>query len=111
MALDNAPTNEPALRVLVVQTDLPMSNKLDWSREEKVEDFLEFAKLTLEGARAAKAAGTPADVAAWPETTLPGLGLERESIQTMLEQQLDTRRCLAIVTARLQRYINRRAFE
>lgn len=87
-ALDNAPTNDPALRVLVVQTDLPMSNKLDWSREEKIEDFLEFATLTLDGARAAKAAGTPADVAAWPETTLPGLGLERESIQTLLEQQL-----------------------
>ena len=69
-------------RILVVQTNLPMSNKLAWPPEAQERDFLAFARLTLDGAAGA---GGPVDLAVWPETMLPGLGLEPESLQ-VLEQ-------------------------
>lgn len=80
-----------APRLLVVQTNLPMSNKLDWPPDAQIEDFLTFARLTIDGARAARSGGsdgeTPSRLTAalWPETMLPGLGLEPESIKTLVE--------------------------
>ncbi len=97
------PTTEPQLRVLVVQTNLPMSNKLDWSQDAQVEDFLAFAALTLDGARAATAAGTKADLAIWPETTLPGFGLERGSLTTLVEQRVFPGDTFAVAIADLSR--------
>ena len=85
-AIDNSNTaHPPALNILSVQTDLPMSNKLSWTPEEQVEDFLVFARLTIEGAATAREAGATIDLALWPETTLPGLGLERDSIKTLVD--------------------------
>jgi apolipoprotein N-acyltransferase len=72
-------------RMLVVQTDLPMSNKLAWTPEQQVEDFLVFAQQTIDGARAAREQGGAVDLAIWPETTLPGLGLEPESLKMLVE--------------------------
>jgi apolipoprotein N-acyltransferase len=78
-------------RLLVVQTNLPMSNKLDWPPDAQIEDFLAFARLTIDGARAAHSGGSDPDgasrltAALWPETMLPGLGLEPESIKTLVD--------------------------
>ncbi|MFM2163771.1 MAG: hypothetical protein RL325_208, partial [Planctomycetota bacterium] len=71
---------QAAPRILVVQTDLPMSNKLAWPPEEQERDFLAFARLSLEGA---DAAGGPVDLVLWPETMLPGLGLEPDSLEAL----------------------------
>ena len=82
-------TDTPHL--LVVQTNLPMSNKLDWPPDAQIEDFLAFARLTIDGARAARSGGSDPDgasrltAALWPETMLPGLGLEPESIKTLVD--------------------------
>ena len=72
-------------RILVVQTNLPMSNKLAWPPEQQVEDFLGFARQTLAGAAAAAGdeRGT-IDLALWPETMVPGLGLEPESLRALV---------------------------
>lgn len=70
---------------LLVQTDLPMSNKLDWEPEAQIEDFLGFARLSLQGADAARARGESIDVVVWPETMLPGFGLEPESIKALVD--------------------------
>jgi apolipoprotein N-acyltransferase len=76
------------LSVLLVQTNLPMSNKLSWAPEEQVEDFLDFANLTLAGAERARRAAEPVDLAVWPETMVPGFGLEPESLATLVERRL-----------------------
>jgi len=70
----------PAARMLVVQTNLPMSNKLAWSPERQQDDFLAFARLSLDGARDA---GGPVDLVLWPETMLPGLGLEPDGLKLL----------------------------
>ena len=79
---DTSSTAADSPRMLVVQTNLPMSNKLSWSPQEQEKDFLAFAVQTLRGA---EAAGRPVDAAVWPETMVPGFGLEGESIRALVE--------------------------
>ncbi|MCE2883589.1 MAG: apolipoprotein N-acyltransferase [Planctomycetaceae bacterium] len=69
---------------VLVQTNVPMSNKLAWSPEDQVEDFLGGARLTIDGAKRARNDGYAVAVAVWPETMVPGFGLEPESIQTLV---------------------------
>jgi len=71
--------------LLVVQTNLPMSNTLAWAPEQQVEDVLAFARQTIDGARIAREQGGAVNLALWPETTLPGLGLEPESLRTLVD--------------------------
>jgi apolipoprotein N-acyltransferase len=71
--------------LLVVQTNLPMSNKLAWAPEAQVEDFIDFAQLTLQGATEAR---RPIDAALWPETMVPGLGLEPQALGMLEERGL-----------------------
>ena len=84
--VDAASNGEPAPRLLVVQTNLPMSNKLSWSPEAQEQDFLAFAAQTLRGAAEVR---TPIDAAVWPETMVPGFGLESESIRALKEGRWD----------------------
>jgi apolipoprotein N-acyltransferase len=80
--IDRSTGGETAPRLLVVQTNLPMSNKLSWSPEAQERDFLAFASQTLRGAAEARG---PIDAAIWPETMVPGFGLESESIRALKE--------------------------
>ncbi len=71
---DQGPQSD--LRVGVVQTNLPQSNKIGWSIANKREDMKRFIALTEQ-------VGTqrPApDVILWPETMFPGDALNREAI-------------------------------
>jgi apolipoprotein N-acyltransferase len=78
--LAGAPTGDgPA--VLAIQTNLPTSNKVAWSPQDQVRDLPSFAQLTLEAARAETRAGRGFDLVAWPETMLPGFGLEPATIE------------------------------
>lgn len=90
LAAHDAPssTATSAPRILAVQTNLPMSNKLAWEPSAQVEDFIAFARLTIDGARSAKEQGAPIDLALWPETTVPGMGLEPESIKTLVDSNV-----------------------
>ncbi len=64
----------PKIRVGVVQTNLPQSNKIGWSAEQREKDFARFLDLTR---RAAGGDGGAApDVIIWPETMFPGYFLE-----------------------------------
>ncbi|MFZ9880988.1 MAG: apolipoprotein N-acyltransferase [Phycisphaerales bacterium] len=85
IAAHDAATTPPERALLIVQTNLPMSNKLSWEPAAQVEDFVAFARLTIEGAMAARQAGESFEAAVWPETMVPGFGLERESIRALLE--------------------------
>jgi apolipoprotein N-acyltransferase len=75
----------PGPAVVLVQTDLPMSNKLAWSREDQLRDIPEFIQWTYAGRRAAREAGFEPDLFVWPETTLPGFGLEPETVRTLVD--------------------------
>lgn len=75
----------PGPAVVLVQTDLPMSNKMAWSREDQLRDIPGFIQMTYAGRRAAREAGLEPDLFVWPETTLPGFGLEPEVIRTLVD--------------------------
>ncbi len=81
---DLGPSEGPV--VLAVQTNLPQDNKIGWPPERQAEDVAGFLELSVGGADAAAAAGRPADLVAWPETMLPGIGLEPDAL-AFLEQR------------------------
>ncbi len=76
----------PGPTVLAIQTNLPQSNKVGWAPADQWRDANEFAVRTVDAVRAAASSGTPIDLVAWPETMLPGVGLEPESTGFMTAQ-------------------------
>lgn len=73
----------PGPRILAIQTNLPQSNKIAWSLEEKRRDVAGFMVQTNEAfARAVEAKRTP-DLVAWPETMLPSLGIDAETLRLL----------------------------
>ncbi|RLS22438.1 MAG: hypothetical protein DWH71_02695, partial [Planctomycetota bacterium] len=77
--LSQAPT-EQGPGVLLIQTNLPTSNKVGWAARDQVRDIPAFAELTLRGARDCIERAQPIALVAWPETMLAGYGLEPETI-------------------------------
>lgn len=77
--------SERSLRVVAVQTNLPTSNKIRWSPEAQMRDVPEFLRLSAEGVRAARAAGAPPDLVVWPETMVPGYGLEPPTLEMLVD--------------------------
>lgn len=76
---------EDGPRILAMQTNLPQSNKVAWPPKEQWESAVGFAEATITAFRETTAAGGSIDLVAWPETMLPGVGLEPESTGTMTE--------------------------
>ncbi len=68
------------VRILVIQTNLPQSNKIAWSPEAMKRDVASFVQLTRE---AFAATGGEVDLVVWPETMLPVRGLEEETLRTL----------------------------
>jgi len=63
-------TAEPEIRVGIVQTNLPQSNKVAWTFDQRKTDFAHFLQLTRE------AADKKPSVILWPETMFPGTFLQ-----------------------------------
>ncbi|MHC5113381.1 MAG: apolipoprotein N-acyltransferase [Planctomycetota bacterium] len=70
----------PGPTLLVIQTNLPQSNKVRWELDQQVRDVASFVALTRE---AFDATGRDADLVVWPETMLPARGLERETLDKL----------------------------
>jgi apolipoprotein N-acyltransferase len=70
---------------LAIQTNLPQDNKLSWSPAQQLNDVRTFVDLTLE---AAAAAPVRPDFVVWPETMLPGFGLEPDAIRRSVQRGL-----------------------
>lgn len=70
-------------RILAVQTNLTTDNKIGWPRDRQESDVAAFGALTLSLAESARANGDAIDLIVWPETMLPGFGLEPETISMM----------------------------
>ena len=75
----------PGPTLLLVQTNLPTSNKNAWTPQAQLRDVPTFVSLTRQGAARAAAAGVRLDLAVWPETMLPGYGLEPETIRLQVD--------------------------
>jgi apolipoprotein N-acyltransferase len=91
-ALDAGPV------VLAIQTNLPQSNKMGWTPQQQVQDVGLFVDLTLDAARNAPVKPT---LVLWPETMLPGFGLEPETIRTSVEYGLVEPELFALTIADL----------
>lgn len=63
----------PTVRAGIVQSAVPQSNRMNWTLEQRVEDFRDLARLTAE------ASANGAELILWPETMYPGLGLNEDA--------------------------------
>jgi apolipoprotein N-acyltransferase len=70
---------------LAIQTNLPQSNKIRWDPMRQVEDLAAFVAQTEQAFADAGRGGARPDLVIWPETMLPGYGLEPETIRTLVE--------------------------
>lgn len=71
---------EKTLRVAVVQTNLPQSNKLAWELEQRVREHQNWLGLTAFAGRPDES-GRRADVIVWPETMFAGEALNVEAVE------------------------------
>ncbi len=78
LAQDDVFSSGPS--ILAIQTNLPQDNKIGWSVQAQFEDVPSFIELTLDAVEATGGA----DLVAWPETMVPGLGFDRGT-RTSLE--------------------------
>ena len=81
--IESTPKNMAGPTILAIQTNLPQSNKVAWTAEQQWEDAVKFARETVAAFRQASEAGDRIDLVAWPETMLPGVGLEPASTSVM----------------------------
>jgi apolipoprotein N-acyltransferase len=73
--------------VMAVQTNVPIDNKLGWTRDRQESDVARFITTTLELAEQARVRGERIDLIAWPETMLPGLGMEPDAVRLLVDGQ------------------------
>lgn len=65
------------VRILAIQTNLPQNNKSGWKEEEQARDLPAFIALTR---RAVASCAARPDLVVWPETMVPGLGFEPQTL-------------------------------
>ena len=82
----------PGPRLLAIQTNLPQSNKIVWGPQEQAVDVPRFIELTTKSVAGAPG---PPDLVIWPETMLPGAGLEPASLEVL--RGLEDRGALMVV--------------
>ena len=71
----------PSLRVAIIQTNVPQSNKVGWTAEQREKDFERFLQLTQQSVpKDSDGVRRPA-VVIWPETMFPGYFLEPLDVQ------------------------------
>ena len=66
--------------ILAIQTNLPQDNKVGWSPEQQTIDVPAFIELTR---RAYRESNPKPDLIVWPETMVPSLGFESQTIQDL----------------------------
>lgn len=70
----------PGPLVIAIQTNLLSSNKTRATPEEQKEHFIQFGQQTLQALDEARAKGLSPGLVVWPETMLPGYGLEPDTL-------------------------------
>ena len=73
-------------KVLVIQTNVAQSNKMAPTREMQQAQFDGAFKATMDALKTLQLRGEMPDLIAWPETVLPGVGLESDAIMLQRER-------------------------
>ncbi|MBL9149155.1 MAG: apolipoprotein N-acyltransferase [Phycisphaerae bacterium] len=81
-------TTSPGPRIQVMQTNLSVSNKNRWEPEAQVRDTSATIRASYDAFRAAVAGGERPALIVWPETMVPGQGLERQAIDFTVKEGL-----------------------
>ena len=72
------------VRIGIVQTNVPQSNKVNWQLEDQVNDLERFIEMTREVA----AMDPPPDIIVWPETMFPGDTLSPDVVEAQRDAGL-----------------------
>lgn len=80
----STPDTQNVLRVGVVQTNLPQDNKMNWSPEQREQDFVRFIQLTR---TLTETTGETPHLIVWPETMFPGLALDRDALGELTRRE------------------------
>ncbi len=73
-------------KVLLIQTNVAQSNKMAPTREMQQTQFDGALKATMDALKTLRLQGETPDLIAWPETVLPGVGLESDAIMLQRER-------------------------
>ena len=73
-------------KVLLIQTNVAQSNKMAPTREMQQTQFDGALKATMDALKTLQLRGEMPDLIAWPETVLPGVGLESDAIMLQRER-------------------------
>lgn len=80
---------ERSVRLAVVQTNVPQSNKTLWTPEREVEDWREMVELAIDASGRSTSKPAPApDLIVWPETMIPGISIEPQVLQTLKDKAI-----------------------
>lgn len=81
---DRLRADEPGetLRVAIVQTNVPQDNRMDWSVEQRLIDWMTMRDLTV----AAAVDGDKPDLIVWPEGLVPGWTLDPVSMRHEMDR-------------------------
>ncbi len=74
----------PSFTVAAIQTNVPQSNKVNWTVERELVDWKRFEDLT----RKAVDRSPRPDMVLWPETMMPGMTLEPAAIETLRKEKV-----------------------
>ncbi|QQS09391.1 MAG: apolipoprotein N-acyltransferase [Phycisphaerales bacterium] len=87
-ALEKAPT----LRVSLIQTNVPQSNKLEWGRDSssEIEEFRHLADMTQDASIGLEERDRP-DLIVWPETMMPGPTLTPSAVDEYEKKEIRSR--------------------
>jgi apolipoprotein N-acyltransferase len=83
------PLTQQRLNILAIQTNLPQSNKNAWTLKQQAHDLVSFLQQTVDAHDARTATGTRIDMIVWPETMMPGFGLDEETLTTLRRTDSD----------------------
>ncbi len=83
-----APTT---INVGVVQTNVPQSNKMAGTFDDRMKDFSAALRLTSEAAHPPERVAPKPDLIVWPETSFPGFSLSPEATQAERDSGLGYR--------------------
>lgn len=70
------------VRVALIQTNVPQDIKMGWGPEQQFKEWQTLESMT------ARAAGPTVGLIVWPETMMPGLGIDAESVKAMRDAQI-----------------------
>jgi apolipoprotein N-acyltransferase len=81
----------PRVRIVAVQTDVLTSNKIRWTPEQQVKDMqqaLDLSARAIIDLRSTAGAGPELPtMIVWPETSVPGFGLDPATVETVVRVQ------------------------